>query len=244
MPGHRETEAVRRRQILAAAYQVATSRGLDALTVRQVAMKARVSHGLVLFHFRTREDLVVAVLDWLLETTTVLRVTPDVAAIAAPLDRFLALLRLEMNRLSSEPRRIRLFFDFWSKGIRDPRIRGKMRRELARYREAFRPIAADVLRAEPGRFEGVSAAGLAAVGVSFIKGCAVQSMIDPARFDIEEYLAAARGLVGQLAPGALSATRATGPGRVESPAHPGASGGRTSLSSGRSRRRAPPPPPR
>jgi TetR/AcrR family transcriptional repressor of bet genes len=199
MPGHRESEEVRRRQIVDAAYQVAETRGLEGLTVRQVAERARVSHGLVLFHFSTREDLVVAVLDRLLATTTALQVTPDVAAIASPLDRFLALLRLEMDRLSSEPRRIRLFFDYWSKGIRDPRIRGKMRRELARYRAAFRPIAEEVLRAEPGRFTGVTAEGLAAVGVSFIKGCAVQSMIDPRHFDIQEYLAAAQGLIGQLA---------------------------------------------
>jgi hypothetical protein len=74
-----------------------------------------------------------------------------------------------------------------------------MRRELVRYRDAFRPMAAEVLRAEPDRFVSVTADGLAAVAVSFIKGCAVQSMIDPERFDIDEYLAATQGLVGQLA---------------------------------------------
>ena len=44
--------------------------------------------------------------------------------------------------------------------------------------------------------------GLAAVAVGFIKGCAVQSMIDPKNFDIEEFLTAMKGLMGQLAPGA------------------------------------------
>ena len=141
-----------------------------------------------------------AAIDWLLETTTVLHVTDDIADIAEPLDRLHALLRMEMDRLSREPRRIRVFFDFWAMGIRHAAIRSKMRRELARYREAFRPIAAEVLASEPARFPGVSAKGLAAVAVSFIKGCAVQAMIDPEHFDIEEYLVAAQGLVGQLAP--------------------------------------------
>jgi AcrR family transcriptional regulator len=199
VPGQRASEDFRRLQIIKAAYHVAARRGLDGLTVRQVASKARVSHGLVLFHYKSKEQLVVALLDWLLETTTVLHITDDIAAIAAPLDRFLALLQMEMNRLSSDPGRIRVFFELWTKGIRHAEIRGKMRRELDRYREAFRPIAEDVLRAEPERFPRVSAEGLAAVAVSFIKGCAVQSMIDPEHFDIEEFLAAAQGLLGQLA---------------------------------------------
>jgi AcrR family transcriptional regulator len=199
MPGRHASEPVRRAQILKAAYHVAAGRGLDGLTVRRVAIRARVSPGLVLFHFRTKGKLVLALLDWLLETTTVLHITEDIARVPSSLDRLLALLQREMDRLSSEPERIRLFFDFWAKGIREGRIRSKMRRELARYREAFRPIADEVLRAEPDRFAGVTAEGLAAVAVSFIKGCAVQSMIDPDRFDIAQYLAATQGLVGQLA---------------------------------------------
>lgn len=193
--GSRHAGAERRLQIVLAAYRVAGARGLDGLTVRDVARQAGVSPGLVMFHFESKPQLVLALLDWLLETTTVLRITEDVAHIAAPFERFHALLKTEMNRLSSEPRRIRVFFDFWARGIRHAGIRSKMRRELARYRAAFRPIAADVLRAEPARFNNVTAHGLAAVAVSFIKGCAVQSMID-AGFDIDEYLMAVQQLLG------------------------------------------------
>jgi len=85
------------------------------------------------------------------------------------------------------------------KGFSHPLIRTRMQGELDRYREAFRPIAREVLRAEPERFAGVTPEGLSAVAVSFIKGCAVQSMIDPDNFDIDEYLAATNGLLGQLA---------------------------------------------
>lgn len=205
MPGNRAAEDVRRAQIIKAAYAVAASKGLDGFTVRDVARKAGISHGLVLFHFKTRQQLIIALLDWLLATTTVLHITDDIARITEPLDRLHGLLRTEMDRLSREPRRIRLFFDFWAKGIRHAAIRSKMRRELARYREAFRPIAGEVLASEPARFPDVSPEGLAAVAVSFIKGCAVQAMIDPEHFDIEEYLAAAQGLVGQLA--SVSLTR-------------------------------------
>ena len=199
MPGHRAAESVRRVQIIKAAYDVASRKGLDRLTVRQVAAKARLSAGLVLFHFKSKDQLIVALLDWLLATTTILHVGPEIQRIGSPLDRLLALLRQEMDRLASEPRRIRLFFEFWVLGGRNAEIGGKMRAELARYREAFRPMVQEVLLAEPERFAHVTADGLAAVAVSFIKGCAVQSMIDPDRFDIADYLAAAEGLVGQMA---------------------------------------------
>jgi AcrR family transcriptional regulator len=198
MPGQRAAEGVRREQIIRAAYEVASRKGLDRLTVRQVAAKARLSAGLVLFHFKSKEQLIVALLDWLLATTTTLHVGPEIQRIGLPLDRLLALLRQEMDRLASEPRRTRLFFEFWVLGGRNAEIGGKMRSELARYREAFRPMVQEVLVAEPERFAHVTADGLAAVAVSFIKGCAVQSMIDPDHFDIQDYLAAVEALVGEF----------------------------------------------
>ncbi len=199
MPGRKASEETRRTQILHAAYEIAARGGLDALTVRQAAERARLSVGLVLFHFKTKDALIIAVLDHVLATTTVLHMTPDIAAISSPRERLLALLRREMRRLSSEPRRIRLFFDFWALGFTNRRIRAKMQAELDRYRAAFRPMAEEVLRAEPTRFAGVTAQGLAAVSVSFIKGCAVQSMIDPENVNIDEFLAATQGLFSATA---------------------------------------------
>jgi len=213
MPGRKASEQIRRDQIIAAAYQVASARGLKGLTVRAVALESKLSPGLVLFHFRSRDQLVVALLDWLLATTTVLRLGPEVEAVTPPLDRLLAMLRQEMDRLSREPTRIRLFFEFWLIGGRHAEIGTKMRAELTRYRGAFRPTAEAVLAAERARFPNVTPDGLAAVAVSFIKGCAVQAMIDPDHFDIQEYLVAAEGLLGHLASsaevGALATRRAS-----------------------------------
>lgn len=206
MPGRKESEATRRDQIIMAAYGVAASHGLHGLTVRLVAAKARLSTGLVLFHFKSKDQLIVALLDWLLATTTVLHIGPDIRRVKTPLRRLVALLRQEMDRLSREPLRLRLFFEFWAMGGRHKAIGARMRAELARYRDAFRPMAVEVLATEPMRFPHVTPDGLAAVAVSFVKGCAVQAMIDPEHFDIGEYLLAAEGLVGQLVPGSAPAT--------------------------------------
>lgn len=212
MPGSRADELVRRVQIRDAAFELAASKGLKAVTIRDVAERAGLSSGLVLFHFGSKEQLILALLDWVLETTTALRVGPDIAEIVAPGERLLALLRQEMLRLASEPLRIRLFFEFWSAGLWDAEIGLRMQRELDRYRDAFRPMAAALLAAEPQRFLGVTADSLAAVAVSIIKGCAVQSMIEP-DLDVDAFLVASERLLAQLSGPRRPATRRPSVGR-------------------------------
>jgi TetR/AcrR family transcriptional repressor of bet genes len=199
MPGKREPEDVRREQILRAAFEVASREGVGSLTIRGVAAEAELSHALVIFHFRRKERLVHELLDWLIESTSVLHVPDAVARIPRALDRLHALLRQEMVRLSSQPRQTRLFVDYWALGARHETIRARIGAELERYRTALRAIMEELLQAEPAAFAGVTADGLSAMALSWIHGCAVQAMIDPEHFDTDEYLAAVRGIVGRLA---------------------------------------------
>ena len=199
MPGKQAPEEVRRDQILSAAFEVALRDGIDNLTIRAVAAEAKLSHGLVHFHFERKERLVHELLEWLISTTSVLRVSSEIASFPRAVDRLYALLQQEMARLSREPRQTRLFLEFWALGARQEPIRLRISAELARYRSAFREIVEEQIRAEPGSFVGVTPDGLAAVAVSWIHGCAVQAMVDPEHFDIDEYLDAVRGVVGQLA---------------------------------------------
>src|SRR3954463_8944563 len=113
MPGQKASETERREQILAAAHQVALQRGIDGLTVRSVAARARLSHGLVLFHFKRKDQLGLALLDRVLQTTISLSVPADIRAIASPRERWHALFRHELDRLMEEPRRIRLLLEYW-----------------------------------------------------------------------------------------------------------------------------------
>lgn len=203
MARRRASEEVRREQILRAAFEVAAREGLAGLTVRSVAAEAGVSHALVLFHFGRKERLVEELLEWLLSTTSWLEVPEEIARMPRALDRLHALLEQEMLRLTSEPRRTRLFFEYWALGARQEPIRARISAELERYRAAFRGSMEELLRAEPATFVGVTAEALAAVAVSWMQGCAVQAMNDPEHFDTDAYLAAVRGIVAQL-PGTAS----------------------------------------
>lgn len=199
MPGQKAAEATRREQILKAAYDVALRRGIDGLTVRAVAARAQLSHGLVLFHFKRKDQLGLALLDRVIARTLSLRVPEEVSAIANPRERLQSLLRQEVQRLSTEPKRLRLLLEYWARGAHNTVIRDKISAGLDRYRTDFRSLAEEVLRTGAGRAGPATSAGLAAAVVSLIIGYPVQSMIDPDHFDVNEYLATAQGVLGQLA---------------------------------------------
>jgi AcrR family transcriptional regulator len=204
MPGQKLAEEARRAQILDGAYDVAARHGLDGLTIRRVAAAAGLSHGLVHFHFRTKEALLSALLDRLLASTTAMQAaTAD--ATGTPRERLAGLLRDELERLTRDRRQIHLFFDFWLLGTRHPRVRSKMRAELDRYRAAFLAPAAAVLGVEPDQFDGVTAETLASVAVAFVKGCAVQSVLDPQGFDIVRVRKAVRALLAEPSTEAVAA---------------------------------------
>jgi TetR/AcrR family transcriptional regulator, transcriptional repressor of bet genes len=192
------SEEVRREQILRAAFEVAAREGIGGVTLRAVAAEAGLSHALVLFYFGRKDALVLGLLDWLIATTSVLEVTPEIASLPGALDRLHALLQQEIARLAREPMHTRLFYEYWALGARDDQVRARVAAELERYRSAFRTIMEELIRAEPATFDGITAEGLAAVGVSWIQGYAIQAMNDPDYFDTDGYLAAVRGMFGQL----------------------------------------------
>jgi AcrR family transcriptional regulator len=199
MPGPKKTEASRREQILKAAHDVALRRGIDGLTVRAVAERARLSHSLVLFHFKRKDQLGLALLDRVLATTVTPAVPPAVAAVPDPRERLLALVRQELRRLSAEPWRVRLLLEYWARGAHNAVIRKKIMAGLDEYRAVFRELAKPALRAHARTSGEASPDGVAAAAVSLILGFPVQAMIAPDELDAGDYLATLDGLVGSAA---------------------------------------------
>ena len=193
-----------------AAYAVALRTGIAGVTLRAVAAQAGLSHGLLLFHFKRKDQLIAALLDRVLATTAMLDLSADavhgeVSTRRSAPARLGTLLRKEVERLATEPRGMRLFFEYWALGVRKASIRAKIAAALERYRAAFRALAAELLAAERIRDVDLpapppTADALAAVAVSLINGCAVQMMIDPDGFDTDAYLAAVESLIENVAP--------------------------------------------
>ncbi len=209
MPGTKVSEETRREDILRAAYDVAARQGLEALTLRAVAARADVSHGTVLHHFKRKSELVASLLDRVLYATAVIRIPDNIAQITRPSERLHALMRAEMDRLSTDPRHFRLFLDYWTFGVRNAAVRQRIRTVLEEYRAALNGIAEAVVAGEttplarrgvvkPGANGRVTSEGVAAVSVSLIHGCALQSVIDPKGFDVRQHFDAAAQMLDRL----------------------------------------------
>jgi AcrR family transcriptional regulator len=196
MPGQRENQATRQEQILEAAYEVALRRGIDGLTVRAVAARARLSHSLVLFHFKRKDQLGLALLDRVLAGTLSLTLPNEIRTIRNPRERLQALVSQELQRMSEEPRRLRLLLEFWTRGGHNAVIRQKIGAGLSEYRTAFQDVLSEMSNGKTGGRS--SSAGLAAVAVSLIIGYPVQAMIDPERLGEGEYLASVQGVLAHL----------------------------------------------
>jgi TetR/AcrR family transcriptional repressor of bet genes len=196
MPGQKANEATRREEILRAAYQVALRRGIDGLTLRAVAARARLSHGLVLFHFKRKDQLGLALLDRVLANTLPPGILDAMEALPDPRERLSALMRQEVARLAAEPRPVRLLLEYWARGAHNAVIRRKILAALEDYRAVFRALAEAALHTHGGRRGRASPAGVAAAAVSLILGYPVQTMIDPVHLDEVEYLASVPGILG------------------------------------------------
>lgn len=212
MPGRKAPQEVRREAILRAAFVVAARERLEGLTARAVAEQAGISSGLVFFHFKSRDILLEALLRWLLQRTLVAGELPHVARMSgAPAERMLALLRRDVERLPRNRARVELFFDYWVLGTRQPIIRRMIRAALDRYRDAFVPLAREIVAAAPQHWGSVTPEALATVAASFVEGCALRVVLDPEAFDVDMYMATLATLVASPAAVAMRREPALAP---------------------------------
>ena len=108
----------------------------------------------------------------------------------------MAVLRHEVDRLSRDTAQMRLFLEYWALGTRRKAVGERIRAELGSYREVLRDLAAQMLVANPAASAGVTPERLGSVCASFVHGCVLQVLIDPAHFDAEGHLIALGGLLG------------------------------------------------
>jgi TetR/AcrR family transcriptional repressor of bet genes len=186
MGGPKLPEQERCDAILAAAYQIALTEGLDAVTARRVATAASISPGLVFFHFQSKEGLLQALLDVLLEGTLDALTDPGLAQLA-PWDRLERMVRGELERLAEYHAGVELLFAFYF-SRRDTLFRDRIEASFGRYLEAFLPVCREV--AAQGRMSGsVSGDDLAATVVALVQGASIQAIRNPADFRPEVLLA-------------------------------------------------------
>ena len=191
------TGSARARAIVDAARACIAEEGLSGATFERIAARAGVSHGLVHYHFRSKDRLLLAVCRETCrhQTTALAEALSGSGERAAVAERMRELL---MQFLAA-PAGFRLLSELWTLAGHDPAVRAEVGRLYADQRsalaDAFRTAACEgrsALRAEP---EAIATTILAvADGLSLQAHLEPDHPIEPA---LETALQAAAWLLGQ-----------------------------------------------
>jgi AcrR family transcriptional regulator len=171
-----------REELLTAALHVFARRGYDQAGVDEIAAQAGYSKGALYWHFASKEELLVALLEERIDAPA-----REMVALleSAPPDRDMSVeaARTFAQRLREQREAVLLDREYWSLAIRDPELRARyiarqseLRRALGQALQArMRHLGAPDLPMAPEQ--------LAQIVMSVIAGLAIDELIEPGSVD-------------------------------------------------------------
>lgn len=119
-PPRTQSRDTRRIQLIEATISALADRGFSRTTLTEVARRAGLSHGLVLFHFQSKENLLAETLDYLSEEYRTNWQAALAAAGSAPEAQLLALVRADFSATVCTPDRLSSWCAFWGESQSRP----------------------------------------------------------------------------------------------------------------------------
>jgi TetR/AcrR family transcriptional repressor of bet genes len=169
--------AGRRRQILEATVSVIGKSGLTGLTMKTIAAAAGCSYGVAAFHFRSKEGLLLAALDHLVEEYEQVRQPLSMGG-EGPADaaaaRLRAMIASDFDGRVSGDRQIAVWAAFWAETARNRAYRARCAELKERYR---RSTAADVAMLAATRRLAVDADQVSATLNAIVDGFWIANLV-------------------------------------------------------------------
>ncbi len=173
----------RRKQLIEATIEVVAERGYARTTLTEVARKAGLSHGLVNFHFQTKESLLTETLAYMSEEYRDNWGRALEAAGPEPEEQLDALIRADFNPEICTPNRLAAWCAFWGEASCRPLYQEKCGSNDEAYIALLERLAQE-LAAKTGR--GGDAALMARVIRVVMEGVWVDLMTQSAAYSREE----------------------------------------------------------
>ncbi len=172
-------EARRRAQIVSGARQAFSRKGYDAATVGDIAEAAGVSKGLIYHYFRSKEDILLATAEALMDGFAEYMERMSTAETTAA-EKLLALQHLHIRETVKVWDLVQIMIEFWSESVRRPEIArpyAQMFRKARAYLEAI--IEAGIAS---GEFRPVPAKEVASLMIAIVDGLTVHRTLDKRAF--------------------------------------------------------------
>ena len=183
----------RREALIKAGYAEILDRGISAVTLDSVVARAGSSKGGALYYFRTKEDLLYAVLHWLL--TQVDRSLEEVArSEEPPRGRLAAELEVLFHSAAVNRKLYLVLFDYTALGARAERFRRLFAAFFERCRKRDMAIVEEGIRLH--QFRRVNPADAAATIRALVDGLCLQWLMDTGAEPIEVLRDRCRAVLG------------------------------------------------
>ena len=168
-----DVSAERKAQILAAASNIFLKKGFDAARMEDIAASAGLSIGGVYWYYKSKEEVILDLMDSITNTDL-----DDLHALLdAPgpvVERLKGYVRASVpptEKLSP------LFYDFYSLGGRDPRVRARLQEYFHAYRQVIAALLAQGVAR--GEFRPLDVERLAILFAALYEGMLEMAMLDP-----------------------------------------------------------------
>ncbi len=181
-----------RERILDAALEVLSEKKISGTRMRQIARQAEMSQGNLHYYFPSKDALFLDLLDHLLERFVEERKDTLADANIRPILKLSFILNQDQDIIRRR-KELDVFFDFWVQGTRDEAIQEKISSLYARWRDDIGLIVDEGIRT--GLFNPRHAAILPALLVSIMDGAALQYLIDPEAFSLDDYFHSAYEMI-------------------------------------------------
>jgi TetR/AcrR family transcriptional repressor of bet genes len=198
----------RQRQLIEATMAAIGRYGYAKLTLNHVASLAGLSPGIVNFHFRSKEQLIAATLEYLTEEYEASWAQASASAGEAASAQIDAMIEFEFDPRVSSIEKVAVWYAFWAEAQVNPSHRDVVARQEARYFEVTRDLFQRLI--EEGRYAGLSADAVAYGFNAMLDGFLNDLMIDPASFDREEAKRICRLFLSGLFPRHFAGPRSVG----------------------------------
>ena len=163
-------------RILQAAFSVLSRQGYENTSIKDIAEEAGVAQGLIHYHFKSKQLLVLAVLNFVCEKVEI-GADGEAGALQA-FDQTKAMLRDPESRKANS-----LYIQLIGVGLHDAAIGNGVREFVTTEREHITELATQVL-GERGQ-DPLPAKGIASVVWAAVLGIMIQGLVDPS-FDTDE----------------------------------------------------------
>ncbi len=175
---------MRRAQLTRAAYKVVGEKGYSDFTIKDIALEAGLSTGLVHYYFKNKEDLLIKLLK---EMNSNLKdqLNKVLSALTEPQDKLLAFCDEAFALMDKEKAYFNVLLDFWAQINRNKRIR----QANIKLFQSFRDEVTGIIKegATKGVFMDVDVKLTSVIIVSLLQGTIIQYIIDNEAFDYREY---------------------------------------------------------